>query len=243
MDRHLSHSSALLLSSLAVVPLLSLISPSPFLAYFRSAPTAPSPMLPLLSLSTARPTPLRSPVVFLPAWWPRSATLLLAVPRFPPPAPPASDFPATHGFPPPPLFRFYLFMVGFFFSYGPGVGVGVPPPSEVTTSPVNSTAMHVLLPLPLTPPLGLPLTRLPPLSLRLWVFQQILRFLPLLPVSRVLYLSLLTPRLLRWPWCLRTPPTVVFSSTFVHCYLYRLGCLLLHHFRLYSFSTSWLLRL
>ena len=37
--------------------------------------------------------------------------------------------------------------------------------------------------------------------------------------------------------------TVVFSSTFVHCYLYCLGYLLLHHFHLYSFSTSWLLRL
>ena len=116
--------------------------------------------------------------------------------------------------PPPPFFRFYLFGVGFFFfSYGPGVGVGFPPPSGVTTSPVNSTAMRVLLPLPLTLPtlFGLPLTRLPPLSLRLWVIQRILCFLPLLPVSRVLYLSLLTPRLLRWPWCLLAPPTVVFS--------------------------------
>ena len=220
MVRHLSHSCALLLSSLAVVHLLSLSSlPPPFLAYFRSAPTAPSPLLPLLSLSTARPTRLRSPVVFLPAWWPRSTTLLLAVSHFPPPAPPPSDFPSTHGFPPPPFFRFYLFGVGFFFfSYGPGVGVGFPPPSGVTTSPVNSTAMRVLLP----SLFGLPLTRLPPLSLRLWVIQRILCFLPLLPVSRVLYLSLLTPRLLRWPWCLLAPPTVVFSSTFVHCYLYRL---------------------
>ena len=104
MVRHLSHSSALLLSSLAVVPFLSLSSlPPPFLTYFRSASTAPSPLLPLPSLSTARPTPLRSPVVFLPAWWPHSATLLLAVSRFPPPAPPSSDFPSTHGFPPPPF--------------------------------------------------------------------------------------------------------------------------------------------
>ena len=150
------------LSSLAVIPLLSLSSlPPPFLAYFRSVPTAPSPLLPLLSLSTARPTPLRSPVVFLPAWWPRSATLLLAVSHFPPPAPPSYNFPSTHGSP-PPLFHFYLFGVSFFFfSYGPGVGVGVPPPSVVTTSPVNSPAMRVLLPLPLSPPLGLPLTRLP----------------------------------------------------------------------------------
>ena len=82
-------------------PPLSLISPSPFLAYFRSAPAASSPLLPLLSLSTARPTPLRSPVVFPPAWWPRSATLLLAVSRFPQPPPPSSDFPPTHGSPPP----------------------------------------------------------------------------------------------------------------------------------------------
>ena len=79
------------------------------------------------------------------------------------------------------------------------MGVGVPPPSGVTTSPVNSTAMRVLLPLPLPPPRGLPLTRLPPLHLRIWVLQRILFFLPFLTVSRVLYLTLLTPRLLCWP--------------------------------------------
>ena len=116
---------------------------------------------------------------------------------------------------PPPPFRFYLFGVGFFFSYGTRVDVGVPPPSGVTTSPVNSTAMRVLLP----PPCGLPLTRLPPLLLRIWVLQRILCFLPLLTDSRVLYLSLLTPRLLRWLWCLRVPPTVVYSFTFAYCYL------------------------
>ena len=172
-----------------------------FLAYSRLAPAASFPLLPPLSLSTARPTPLRSPVVFPPTWWPCSATLLIAVSRFSPPAPPPSDFPPTPGFPPPP-FRFYLFGVGF-FSYGTGVGVGVLPPSGVTTSPVNSAAMRALLPLP--PPRGLPLTCLPPLDLRIWVLQLILSFLPLLTVSRVLYLSLLTPRLLRWPWCLHAP--------------------------------------
>ena len=76
-------------------------SSSLFLAYFRSAPAASSPLLPLLSLSTALPTPLCSPVVFPPNWWPRSASLLLAVSRFPPPAPPTSDFPPPPGFPPP----------------------------------------------------------------------------------------------------------------------------------------------
>ena len=164
-------------------PLLSLISPSPFLAYFRSVPAASSPASSSLFLYRA-PTPLRSPVIFPPAWWPRSATLLLTVSRFPQPPPPPSDFLPTHGSPPPPPpFRFYLFGVGFFFfSYGPGVGVGFRPPSGVTTSPVNSTAMRVLLPLPLPPPSGLPLTCLPPLSLRLWVIQQILCFLPLLTV-------------------------------------------------------------
>ena len=141
--------------------------PSPFLAYFRSAPAAPSPLLPLLSLSTARPTHIRSPVVFLPAWCcPRYSTLFLVVSRFlhlltsrllmalPPPPPPL--------LPPLPLPGWLLLLL----SYGPEVGVGVPPPSGVTTSLVNSTAMRVLFPLPLIllPPLGLPLTRLPPLS-------------------------------------------------------------------------------
>ena len=232
--------SALLLSSFVVVPLLSLSSLpppppssstsarclpplSPCFLFSLSLPCAP-PLSAHLS-SSCLPGGLAPPPSYSlsPAFLRQLLLLLTSRLLIPPPSPP-----------PPPLFRFYLFGVGFlFFSYGPGVGVGVPPPSGVTTSPVNSTAMRVLL----------PLTRLPPLSLQLWVIQRILCFLPLLPVSRVLYLSLLTPRLLRWPWCLCTPRTVVFSSTFVHCYLYRLGCLLLHHFRLYPFSASWLLRL
>ena len=209
----------------------------------RSSPSSLSE----LSLPPSSPASARR----LPPLPPASSSLSLSLPRAPPLSAHLSSSCLLGGLAPPPsyslspaflrqlllrltfrllmasppthtLFRFYLFGVGFFFfSYGPGVGVCVPPPSRVTTSPVNSTAMRVLLPLP--PPLGLPLTRLPPLSLRLWVIQRILCFLPLLPVSRVLYLSLLTPRLLRWPWCLRTPPTVVISSTFVHCYLYRLS--------------------
>ena len=212
MVRHLSLSSALLLFSLAVVPLLS---PSPpFLAYFRSAPAAPSPLL-LLSLSTARPTHLCSPVVFLPAWWPRYSTLFLVVSRFlllltsrllmafllPNPLSTSTSSGSASS--------------SLFWS---GVGVGVPPPSGVTASPVNSTAMRVLLPLPLLltllPPLGLPLTRL-----HLWVIQRILCFLPLLRFSRVLYLSLLTPRLLLWPWVLRAPPAVVISDPRRGCFM------------------------
>ena len=164
MVRHPSLSSALLLFSLAVVPLLS--PPPPFLVYFRSAPAAPSPLLPLLSLSTARPTHIRSSVVFLPAWCPRYSTLFLVVSRFLHLL--TSRLLMASPLPPPLLPPFPL-PGRLLLSYGPGVGVGVPPPSGVTTSLVNSTAMSVLLPLPLLlmllPPLGLPLARSsPPLS-------------------------------------------------------------------------------
>ena len=75
--------------------------------------------------------------------------------------------------------------------------MGVPPPSGVTTSLVNSTAMSVLLPLllMLLPPLGLPLARLPPppFSLRFWVLQRILCFLPLLVFRGVIPVSLTPP--------------------------------------------------
>ena len=123
------------------------------------------------------------------------------------PLPPSSDFPSTHGFPPPtpPFPPFPLPGRLLLLSYGPGVGVL--PPSGVTTSLVNSTAMRVLLPLPLLltllPPLGLPLTRLPPLSLRLWVIQRLLCFLPLLPVFQGVIPVPLVPS---------TPPLAVGSA-------------------------------
>ena len=111
MVRHPSLSSALFLFSLAVIP-SSLLLPPPFLAYFRSAPAVPSPPT-YSSLSTARPTHIRSPVVFLLAWCLRYSTLFLVVSRFlhlltsrllmasPPP-------------PHPPFFHLSLFQVGFF---------------------------------------------------------------------------------------------------------------------------------
>ena len=129
-------------------------------------------------------------------------------------------FPPNHPFFPPfPLPGRLLLL-----SYGPGVGVGVPPPSGVTTSLVNSTAMRVLLPLLLTllPLLGLPLTP-PPLSMRLWVIQRLLCFLPLLPIFQGVIPVPLVPSTLLWPWVLRAPPAVVILSASVLSFLYCLG--------------------
>ena len=161
----------------------SLLPPSSSPTSARRLPPLPPCFLFSLSLSLYRaphPSPLTCRLAAC-----LVSSLLHPLPRCHP-LPPSSDFPSAHGFPPPtpPFPPFPLPGRLLLLSYGPGVGV--PPPSGVKISLVNSTAMHVLLPLPLLltllPPLGLLLTRLPPLSLRLWVIQRLLCFLPLLPV-------------------------------------------------------------
>ena len=113
--RHPSLSSALLLFSLAVVPLLSPSPPSSPTSARRLPPLPP--LLTLLSLSTARPTHIRSPVVFLPAWCPRYSTLFLVVSRF---LHLLTSRLLMASPPHPPFFRLSLFQVGFFFLMVPG---------------------------------------------------------------------------------------------------------------------------
>ena len=100
--------------------------------------------------------------------------------------PPSSDFPSTHGFPPtPPFFRLSLFRVGFFFFLMvPGLVwvsrflLGLPLPwltRRLCVCLSLSCSCSYLRLASLSP-------ASPPLSLRLWVIQRILCFLPLLPV-------------------------------------------------------------
>ena len=213
MVKHLFLSSALFLSSLAVV---SLLSPSP-----PSSPTSPRrlpplpPLLPLLSLSLlcAPPSPLTC----------RLPACLVASLRHPLarclPLPPSSDFLSPHGSPPPlPPFSAPTSSgsasLSFIWSRG---GCGCPasfwgyffpgsldcyacaapspdsawppshPPSPFEPSPLGDTVD----PLPLASSHG---------------------FQGVVPVP-------LAPWLLLWPWRLRTPPTVVFASACVHCFL------------------------
>ena len=127
----------------------------------RLPPLPPSLLFSLSLYHSSHPYPL---TCCLPACL--VSSLLHPLPRCLP-LPPSSDFRLLMASPTPLLPPFPL--PGrrlLLLSYGPGVGVGVPPPSGVPTSLVNSTAMRVLLPLPLLlmllPPLGLPLARLPP---------------------------------------------------------------------------------
>ena len=62
-------------------------------------------------------------------------------------------------------------------------------------------------------------------------------------VSRVMSLTFLTPRLLRWPWSLRALITVVCSTIYADYSLKRLGCRLLHHLRVHYLGPSLLLQL
>ena len=174
------------------LPLLSFPPPSsPTSA--RRVPPLP-PLLNLsLSLSTARPTHIRSPVVFLPAWCPRYSTLFLVVS----PLPPSSDFPSTHVFTPtphPPFFRLSLFQVGFFLMVSGWVWVsrlllGLPLPWLtrrlcVCCSLSLSCSCSYLRLASLSP------ASPPPFSLRFWVIQRILCFLPLLVFRGVIPVSL-----------------------------------------------------
>ena len=77
----------------------------------------PFPPYLLFSLSTARPTHIRSPVVFLPAWCPRYSTLFLVVSRF---LHLLTSRLLMASPPRPPFFRLSLFQVGFFFLMVPG---------------------------------------------------------------------------------------------------------------------------
>ena len=169
MIRHPSLSSALLLFSLAVVPRLATSPPSsPTSA--RHLPPLPPLLTPLsLSLSTARPTHIRSPVVFLPAWCPRYSAL-------------SSAFPSSRS----------ASSSSFLWSRG---GCGCPASFWGYHFPGYLAAMRVLLPLPLLltllPPLGLPLSRHHhPFHLRFWVLQRILCFLLLLVFQGVIPVSL-----------------------------------------------------
>ena len=156
----------------------------------------PFPLLPLLSLSLlcAPPSP--------PAWWPHYATLLLAVSHFRlllNPPPPTSSGSASSffiwsrgGCGCPASFWGYLFP-GSLDCY-----------ARASPSPASAWPPSYP-PAPFEPsPLGD--TADPLLLASSHGFQGVV------PVP-------LAPRLLLWPWCLRAPPTVVFASAFVHCFL------------------------
>ena len=190
MVRHPSLSSALLLFSLAVVPLLS---PSPhFLAYFRSAPATPSPYL-LFSLFSFYRAPHPYPLTCcLPACL--VSSLLHPLPRCLL-LPPSSDFRSTHGFPPPPPFCLSLFQVGFFFFFlmVPGwvwvsrllLGLPLPWLTRRLCVCFSLSCSRSYLRLASLSPAS------PPFSLRFWVIQRFLCFLPLLLVFQgVIPLSL-----------------------------------------------------
>ena len=188
MVRHPSLSSALLLYSLAVVPLLSSSPPPPLLAYFRSAPAAPSP--PTYSSLSLYCSPHPYPLTCcLPAWYPRYSTLFLIVSRFlhlltsrllmaSPPhlIPPSSAFPSSRsassssflwsrgGCGCPASFWGYHFP-----GYLDGYACAAPSPSHAPTSAWPPSR-------PPHPP--------PPFSLRFRVIQRILCFLPFLLVFR-----------------------------------------------------------
>ena len=198
MVRLPSLSSALLLFSLAVVLLLSPSPPS----HPPSSPTSawrlpPLPPYLLFSLSLYRaphPYPL---TCCLPACL--MSSLLHPLPRYLP-LPPSSDLPSTHGFPPPPpFFRLSLFQVSFFFFFlmVPGwvwvsrLLLGLPLPwltrwlcvcCSLSLSCSRSYLRLASLS-PASPPS-------PPFSLRFWVIQRILCFLPLLLVFSGCYTCL-----------------------------------------------------
>ena len=168
-----------------------------FLATLRLAPATSSSPTSSSSLSSTSHPPLSAHLSSscLPGGLAPPPSYSLS-PAFPPPAPPSSAFPPPPGFPPlsasASLSSVWVsrLLLGF-------------PLTRLTR-----LLMHLLLPLP--PPRGLPLTLLTPLHHRLRVLQRISCLMTMMTVSRVMSMTLSTPRLLRWPWSLRAPNMIVY---------------------------------